>query len=134
MIKQSITNGRRGAMPAWGAVLGEEKVGQVAHFVKAMSTGGEDAEALAEGRRTYATFCVACHGPSGDGNPALGAPRLNDPIWLYGGSVENIAESIREGRSGVMPAHGELLTAERIQLIAAYVYSLSHPPTVSSSE
>jgi cytochrome c oxidase cbb3-type subunit 3 len=56
----------------------------------------------------------------------LGAPDLTDDYWLYGGSQEAIETSIRNGRMGVMPAHKDLLSPERIHVLAAYVYSLSH--------
>ena len=39
--------------------------------------------------------CAACHGADGKGNPALGAPNLTDSAWLYGGGIEDIAETIR---------------------------------------
>ena len=34
----------------------------------------------------------------------------------------------RDGRSGQMPAHGERLGADKIHVVAAYVYSLSRSP------
>lgn len=126
-IKLSITAGRRAMMPAWGAVLGEDKVMAVAKFVKAMSQGQQDGPSAAEGKTVFSTFCIACHGANGEGNTALGAPKLADEIWLYGGSIDTLAESVRNGRQGVMPAHAELLSEERIQLLSAYVYSLSQP-------
>ena len=71
-------------------------------------------------------FCVACHGPEGLGNPALGAPNLTNGIWLYGGSESEISHTLRAGRNGVMPAFGNQLSEDKIHLIAAYVYSLSN--------
>ncbi len=46
--------------------------------------------------------------------------------WLYGGDFTQIAQTIRAGRAGVMPAHKDLLSDDKIHLIAAYVYSLSN--------
>jgi cytochrome c oxidase cbb3-type subunit 3 len=78
--------------------------------------------------------CAACHGPDGKGNQALGAPNLTDAIWLYDSSEATIADGINKGRHvGVnpdqppMPAHKNLLSPARIQLVAAYVWSLSNP-------
>ena len=34
-------------------------------------------------------------------------------------------KTILEGRTGEMPAHGNLLGPDRIHILAAYVYSLS---------
>jgi cytochrome c oxidase cbb3-type subunit 3 len=70
-------------------------------------------------------LCAACHGPDGKGTPALGAPNLTDNIWLYGGSVDTIAQTIRGGRQGHMPAHEAILGTDRAHLLAAYVYQLS---------
>jgi cytochrome c oxidase cbb3-type subunit 3 len=68
---------------------------------------------------------MACHGADGTGNPALGAPNLTDNVWLYGGSRKRVMESIAAGRNGVMPPHREFLGADKVHLLAAYVYSLS---------
>lgn len=125
-IRQTITGGRQGAMPAWGAVLGTENTHAVALYVKAMSEGKGSDSAVVAGQQIYGNYCAACHGATGDGNPMMGAPRLNDNIWLYGGSVESITTSVTNGRNGQMPAHEGVLSEERIQLISAYVYSLSH--------
>lgn len=124
-IRETITHGRHGMMPAWGQIIGDEKVHQVANYVKALSEGKGNDASVAAGRDVFASTCAGCHGASGDGNTMVGAPRLNDNIWLYGGDIETIEKSIRDGRGGQMPAHGELLSDERIQLLAAYVYSLS---------
>ena len=125
-IKTSITNGRIAAMPAWLAPLGGESgVDEVTQYVLSLS-GRPAIEAMAEkGKVKYQTFCVACHGAEGKGNPALGAPDLTDGNWLYGGSITRIAESIANGRNGQMPAQRERLGEAKIHLLTAYVYSLS---------
>ncbi len=125
-IVQTITNGRQGAMPAWGAVLGEEGVRDVSSYVLTLSGKEADAEAAARGQTQFQALCTACHGADGKGMHALGAPNLTDNVWLYGGSFEEVAHTIRTGRNGVMPAHKDLLSQEKIQLISAYVYSLSN--------
>jgi len=133
-IKASIMNGRTGAMPAWGAVLGPEGVANVAEYVLLLS-GRSVNETVAElGKEKYQQLCVACHGANGKGNPALGAPNLTDNIWLYGGTKQTIMESIEKGRAGRMPAHAEFLGEAKVHLLAAYVYSLSHPVAGGSSE
>lgn len=125
-IKTTITNGRQGAMPAWGPVLGEDGVRDVAAYVQTLSgMDNVDADAAARGQTQFQALCAACHGPDGKGIQALGAPNLTDDTWLYGGSFEQIAHTIRNGRAGVMPAHQALLSEDKIHLIAAYVYSLS---------
>ncbi|MAT50014.1 MAG: cytochrome-c oxidase, cbb3-type subunit III [Porticoccaceae bacterium] len=124
-IKTSIVQGRNGIMNPWGDVIGEEGVVASANYVLKLSGRDHDAGQAAEGEKVYATYCSACHGADGKGNQTLGAPNLTDNTWLYGGSPEIIKHTIRNGRQGKMPAHGDLLKENRIHLLTAYVYSLS---------
>ena len=124
-IVGSITNGRTALMPAWGKIVGDEGTRNLAHYVIALSGGVHDELYAAYGKELFKTNCVACHGPEGKGNPALGAPNLTDKIWLYGGSSNALIETIGKGRNGVMPAWGDFLGAEKIHLLAAYVFGLS---------
>jgi cytochrome c oxidase cbb3-type subunit 3 len=125
-IKASITGGRRGVMPPWGAVLPQEDIWNVAHFVLALSKQLHNAERAEKGKAVFKATCTACHGPEGKGNPAIGAPNLAGEVWLHGGGEKMIIETITHGRTDVMPAHGELLEPEKIHLLTAYVYGLSH--------
>ena len=61
------------------------------------------------------------------GNAALGAPNLTNIAWLYGGGLEDIVETIRRGRNGVMPAWRNRLGEENASLVAAWVYAQSRP-------
>ncbi|MFW1676254.1 cytochrome-c oxidase, cbb3-type subunit III [Pontibacter sp. JAM-7] len=125
-IKATIVNGRTGGMPPWGSVLGEEGVRDVASYVLSLSGQEADKESAARGQGQFQALCTACHGTDGKGVQMLGAPNLTDDIWLYGGTFEKVAHSIRNGRAGMMPAHKDLLSNEKIHLITAYVYSLSN--------
>jgi len=124
-IVASIANGRRGTMPGWAAALGEPGVQQVSEYVLSLSGRKVDQNAALAGKEKFQQICAACHGAEGKGNPALGAPNLTDSVWLYGGTQTAVMKTIREGRQGVMPAHGELLGEAKVRLLAAYVYSLS---------
>ncbi|TNE81913.1 MAG: cytochrome-c oxidase, cbb3-type subunit III [Gammaproteobacteria bacterium] len=124
-IKASVTNGRKGAMPAWGAILGEQGVDNVAEYVFKISGREHDAAKAEQGAQVYATYCTACHGAEGKGLTMMGAPNLTDGVWLYGGSPSMVRHSIRNGRNGNMPAQAEKLKAEKIHLLTAYVYNLS---------
>jgi cytochrome c oxidase cbb3-type subunit 3 len=124
-IEQSITHGRNGQMPGWEAALGDSGIQQVAAYTLTLGGREADATAAAEGGKKFAMFCSACHGADGKGNPQMGAPNLADATWLYGGSPLMIQQTVRGGRIGMMPAWGERLGAERVHLLAAYVYSLS---------
>jgi len=126
LIKASIMGGRNGVMPPWGAALGTEGVHNVSEYVMSLSGRKVNAEAALAGKEKFKQLCVACHGPEGKGNPAMGAPNLTDNIWLYGGSQATIMKTISDGRSGRMPAHGEFLGEAKVHLLAAYIYSLSN--------
>lgn len=120
-IQQTITSGRMAVMPPWQAALQDAGVAELTEFTLAMADGRADDAAVAAGRARYATLCIACHGPTGDGNVLLGAPALNDDVWLYGGSYEAVAESIASGRMGQMPAFGDRLDATQIKLLTAWL-------------
>ena len=124
-IKTSIAHGRQGAMPAWGNVIGEDGVDNVAEYVFKISGREHDAAKAEKGTQVYATYCASCHMPDGSGMQALGAPNLTDGIWLYGGSPALVRHSIRNGRNGLMPAQKDLLREDKIHLLTGYVYSLS---------
>jgi len=124
-IKTSITEGRMGVMPPFGAALGEQGVKDLAHYVMSLSGAASDSIRTARGKPFYAQTCAACHGADGKGNPTLGAPNLTDRIWLYGSGEPVIIETIRNGRNNQMPAHKDFLSASKIHLLAGYVYSLS---------
>ncbi len=124
-IKQTIMEGRQGAMPPWGELLGHEGVFQVAQYVQGLSGRQVDSVVAYQGKQLFDKNCAVCHGAEGKGNQALGAPNLSDNVWLYGGSQKQIIESITSGRNGVMPAHKEFLGAAKVHLLAAYIYGLS---------
>mgnify|MGYP005724807515 CR=1 FL=1 len=128
-IKYTLVNGRVGAMPAWAGVLGESGIRDMASYVLSLSgTEGLDPEAVARATPQFQALCIACHGIEGKGVQALGAPNLTDNTWLYGGRYEQIAHTLRIGRRGKMPAQADLLSEDKINLVAAYVYSLSNKP------
>jgi cytochrome c oxidase cbb3-type subunit 3 len=53
----------------------------------------------------------------------MGAPALNDAIWLYGGSEAAVRKQILAPRHGVMPAWKGRLDPVTIKMLAAYVHS-----------
>ena len=125
-IKTTIMNGRQGAMPAWGPVLGEKGVENVANYVQSLSGRQVDAASAEAGKTQFQTLCAACHGADGKGNHALGAPNLTDNIWLHGSTAASIKNTITNGKNSLMPAHNKFLGGDKSHLLAAYVYSLSN--------
>ncbi len=77
------------------------------------------------GQRLFLTYCSQCHGSDAKG--AKGFPNLTDNDWLFGGTPEQIKESITKGRDAMMPAKGLKpdLNGDQIKDLAAYVRSLS---------
>lgn len=124
-IIATLTHGRIAAMPPWIDVLGEQGIQEVAEYTLQLSEAEVDSELAAAGESHFQTYCLACHGPTGEGNALLGAPNLTDQHWLYGGDKDVIRHNLRFGLNGQMPAFGEKLGADRIRIVAGYVRSLS---------
>ena len=122
-ITHSIAQGRKAIMPAWGAVLEDQAVNQIAAYVKSVSTkdGQNDTKKHADGKAKYQQFCLGCHASNLTGKTLLGAADLSDDIWLYGGDLDAIKHSIKFGRRGVMPAHKDRLDALQIKLLTAWL-------------
>jgi cytochrome c oxidase cbb3-type subunit 3 len=132
-IHFTITHGIRNAqseearlsvMPAYAGVLSRAQINDTAEFVLSLSGRGTDEAAAKRGAEIYAENCVACHGERGEGVRDVGGPRLNDHIWLYGGSRAEIAAQIANPRLGVMPAFGGRLDEATIKMLAVYVHTL----------
>lgn len=117
---------RASVMPAYGAlgILSPTQIGDVAHHVLAISGGDYDAERAMLGATTFAQQCAACHGMEGEGNTLLGAPRLNDAIWLYGSGYGQIVAQISDPKMGAMPPWHERFTEAQRKKLAIYVHSL----------
>jgi cytochrome c oxidase cbb3-type subunit III len=123
-LTTTLVEGRQAVMPAWKDALGGDAgVAAVVDYVIALSTPNAQLAApeLALGKQHYESFCIACHGPDGKGMQALGAPNLTDSIWLYGGDRLALTQTIASGRNGVMPAHGQILSAEQIRVLVAWI-------------
>ncbi|MGB0895628.1 MAG: cytochrome-c oxidase, cbb3-type subunit III [Parashewanella sp.] len=126
-IKTSIMNGRNGMMPPKGGLpIDDSELAGLAEYLFKLSGRKHDEALSAQGQASFMKGCFACHGMDGTGNKFMGAPNLTDKAWVYGGSRKAIMESIKNGRSGAMPAWKDVLGEEKVHVITAYVYSLSH--------
>lgn len=127
--EQSLDS-RYSQMPAFGGMIAAPQITELAHHVRAISGQDHDAALAEAGAATYAQQCTVCHGPAGEGKKSMGAPALNDAVWLYGGSVARISESIANARFGVMPAWAEEyrgasgLDPAEVKAVALYVHQL----------
>ncbi|EGF90034.1 cytochrome c oxidase, cbb3-type, subunit III [Asticcacaulis biprosthecium C19] len=111
-------------MPAFGAMLKPQEIDDLATYVGSMNASQPPSVAWTNGRVLFETNCVSCHGAMGEGNRALGAPQLNDAIWLYGGDHDTLVQSITKSRAGVMPAWEQRLSVDDQRMVAVYVHSL----------
>lgn len=77
---------------------------------------------IGQGKRLYAWFnCNGCHANGGGDS----GPPLMDDRWIYGSSLENIVQTIREGRPNGMPSFRGKVPDDQIWELAAYVRSMS---------
>lgn len=115
-------------MPAFGrdGMLKKEEVADLAAYVTELHNGdkAKKDDAYNRGAALFTQNCVACHGNNGEGNRDLGAPRLNDAIWLYGGDAATVTETITNARAGVMPTWEGRLDDDTIKALAVYVHSM----------
>lgn len=88
--------------------------------------------AAAAGAAAFKVNCVQCHGSGAQGSP--GYPNLNDDDWLWGGTPQQIQQTITHGiryaedpdtRLSEMPAFGAILKPKEINDVANFVASLS---------
>ena len=127
--EQSLDS-RWSEMPAFGDILEEDQITSVVHYVRSISNQEHDASLAAAGEETFLNECASCHGDDGMGMQDLGAPNLTDAIWLYGGTIETLTETVTNSRFGVMPAWNvesrgaSGLNAAEINAVAAYVHQL----------
>jgi len=113
-------------MPAFGRdeILAREDIDNVAWYVRKLSGQDYEETNAAAGETIFADNCAACHGDNGEGMPELGAPRLNDAIWLYGGTHADIVAQVTSPRQGVMPAWSGRLGETSVKQLAVYVHGL----------
>jgi cytochrome c oxidase cbb3-type subunit 3 len=128
-IVHTISKGRTGVMPPMGAAVGSsEDVRNLANYVLSLSGSPHNDLQAQLGRAKFAA-CAACHGAKGQGNPALGAPNLTDKVWLHGWGEEAVSAIVQQGKTNVMPAHGDKLTPSQVRVLAGYVMGQSQRRT-----
>ena len=105
--------------------IGDAKFGPLFSRYREMSIPAVAADATARkmGERLFVNYCATCHGS--DARGARGFPNLRDNDWLYGGTPEQIEQSILNGRNGVMPAWEQALGGQQgVSDVTEYVFKL----------
>jgi cytochrome c oxidase cbb3-type subunit 3 len=82
----------------------------------------KDGKVMASAKEIFATRCVPCHGPQGQG---IIGPNLTDDYWLHGNTLVAIRKTISDGviEKGMIPWKDQLKPAE-VDAMAAYVATL----------
>jgi len=136
-IQETITQGRRGYMPPFGAALSTQQIDQLAQYVLSLSGEKIDAVKADAGNALFhseTAGCFYCHGDDARGRQVMGAANLTDKIWLWANvpnadtadkKLATVQNVIKNGlNKGVMPAWGQRLTPEQIKVLTVYVHEL----------
>jgi cytochrome c oxidase cbb3-type subunit III len=88
-----------------------------------------NAEAVNTGKRLFSQYnCSGCHSNGGGGM----GPSLMDNVWIYGGRLEQIHQTLVEGRPNGMPTWGGKIPDQQLWQLSAYVRSMSLPQTLAA--
>jgi len=82
-----------------------------------------NAQAMATANNLFQNNCAQCHGADGGG--ARGFPNLANSDWQWGGDPDTVVQTIANGRIAAMTPWGEVLGAEGVEQVVAYVRQLS---------
>jgi cytochrome c oxidase cbb3-type subunit III len=117
---------RSNMMPVFGqdGLLTPEQISQVANHVFKIAGLEYDATLATAGATVFTENCASCHGEKGEGNQDLGAPQLNDAIWLYSNKPDQIIAQVKTPRHGMMPSWQARLGESKVKQLTAYVLSL----------
>lgn len=117
---------RNSLMPRFVAdgMLTAPQANDVAEHVLSLTSRETDTAAATRGATIFAENCASCHGARGEGGREVGAPRLNDQVWLYGGDKASILRAVSQGRGGMMPAWGQRLDPAVVKMLTVYIHSL----------
>jgi cytochrome c oxidase cbb3-type subunit 3 len=125
-VRNANEKSRQSAMPRFGAdeILKRPQIDDAAEYVLSLTGRSTNPTAVSRGKQVFAENCVSCHQEGGTGNQELGAPRLSDRIWLYGGDKDSILKTIWFSHNGSMPAWSERFDEATIKMLAVYVHAL----------
>ncbi|MCP5195841.1 MAG: cytochrome-c oxidase, cbb3-type subunit III [Gammaproteobacteria bacterium] len=137
-IHETLVQGRRGFMPAFGQALKPEQLDDVAEYVLTLSDEAPQSEAAERGKAIFQGQiggCYYCHGADAKGVPSQGAANLTDKIWAIADvpsqkSLQDKKAMVKDfvakgvNNTRVMPAWKDRLSPTDVKLLAVYVYQL----------
>ena len=136
-ISTSITNGRKGNMPARMMGISDADADTLATFL--IETGkGATGKPNPASKPLYMTKgCIGCHGPTMKGNVFMGSANLSDGIYRFKASdqkssiIRTILHGVNQGhdpltQDAVMPSFGTSTVIDKTQIkkLAVYVHQL----------
>ena len=103
------------------------------------------AQDAAAGKEIYEQYCAPCHGPQGKGDGSLSAnldpkPRNHtDGAYMNTLTDAHLLKVVGEGGaaaglSPIMPAWKDILAAQQIQDVVAFVRTLAVPPYTPAAD
>lgn len=109
-----------------------EYIKKVGNLVDENNVTLADAAGIAEGKATYSSMCMPCHGANGEGSVG---PNLTDNYWLHGGKINDIFKTIKYG----VPAKGmkaweQDLSPSQMKNVASYIKSLNGTKPANAKE
>jgi cytochrome c oxidase cbb3-type subunit 3 len=114
-------------MAAYGddGTLNATQIKNVAGYVLSLSGRSLPGADVNAGKKVFMddAGCNACHGDDGKGGATPGAPNLTDNIWLFGGSANDVINTITHGRAGEMPSWEKRLSKAQIKAVAICIYN-----------
>src|ERR1700761_887224 len=121
------------ATPGDGAVIASSLDPGLDHSISTLDPRAakyyNNAAAVTDGKRLFGQYnCSGCHSNGGGGM----GPSLMDDEWIYGSRLEQIHQSLVEGRPNGMPAWGGKIADDQLWEISAYVRSMSLPATLAA--
>jgi cytochrome c oxidase cbb3-type subunit 3 len=119
--------------PPVGGVIASDLVPGYSHSVSTIEPQAaayyNNPQAVVEGKRLFSEYnCSGCHSNGGGG---MGPPLMGGD-WIYGDRLEQIHQTLVEGRPNGMPAWGGKIPDPQLWELAAYVRSMSLPQTIAA--
>ncbi|HBW06708.1 MAG TPA: cytochrome-c oxidase, cbb3-type subunit III [Gammaproteobacteria bacterium] len=136
-ISTSITNGRKGNMPARMMGISDADADTLATFLVETGKGAAGKPNPASKSLYMTKGCIGCHGPTMKGNVFMGSANLSDGIYRFKADdqkasvIRTILHGVNQGhkpltQDAVMPSFGasKVIDKTQIKKLAVYVHQL----------